>query len=192
MLHQGVIRPSSSTFIAPVLLVKKVDNSWHFCVDYRALTAKTVKDKFPIRVVEELFDELRGAKFFSKFNLCSGYHQVLMHLDDVEKTTFRTYEGLFEFLVIPFGLTNASTTFQALMIDVLHPYLHRFVLLFYDILVYNLSWSEHLRHLHLVFTKLQEHMLFVKRSKCTFGEHTMTYLGHVLSVNGVAMDAAKV
>jgi hypothetical protein len=121
----------------------------------RALNTKTVKDKFLISVVEELLDELHGAKFFSKLDLCSGYHHVLMHPNDVEKTAFRTHEGLFEFLVMPFGLTNASTTLQALMNDVLHPYLHRFVLIFFnDILVYNSSWSDHLHHLHLVFTKL--------------------------------------
>jgi hypothetical protein len=116
---------------------------------------KTVKDKFLISMVEELLDELHGAMFFSNLDLHSGYHQVLMHPSDVEKMTFRTHEGLFEFLVMPFGLTNTSATFQALMNDVMHPSLCRFILIFFDdIIVYNSSWSEHLRHLHLVFTKL--------------------------------------
>jgi hypothetical protein len=193
MLTQGVIRPSSSAFSAPVLLIKKADDSWRFCVDYRALNAKTVKDKFPIPIVEELLDELRGTSFFTKLDLRSGYHQVLMHPDDVEMTAFRTYQGLFKFLVMPFGLTNALATFQALMNDVLRPFLRRFIRVFFDdILIYSSSWSEHLRHVRLVFEQLQAHKLYLKKSKCFFGARYVAYLGHVISADGVAMDGEKV
>jgi hypothetical protein len=169
MLTQGVIRPSSSAFSTLVLLVKKFDGSWRFCVDYRVLNAKTVKDKFPIPVVEELLDELRGASFFTKLDLRSDYNQVLIHLDDVEMTAFRTHQSLFEFLVMPFGLTNAPATFQALMNDALRPFLRRFILVFFDdILIYSSAWSEHLRHVRLVFEQLQAHKLYLKKSKCFF------------------------
>jgi hypothetical protein len=147
------------------------------------------KDKFLIPVVKELLDELRDTCFFSKIDLRSSYHQVLLHAADVAKITFRTHEALFKFLSVPFSLTNASTTFQALMNNMLR----RFILVFFDdILVYSHSWSEHLQHVRIILTTLKEHQLFMKRAKCVFGRTEVSYLGHVISTTGVAMDQLKV
>jgi hypothetical protein len=175
-----------------VLLVKKPDETWRFCVDYCALNECTVKDKFPIPVVEELLDELHGARFFTKLDLRSGYHQVRVHPDDVEEIAFQTHHGHFEFLVMPFGLSNAPATFQALMNLVLRPFFRRCVLVFFDdILVYSTSWTEHLQHLRAILEVLRTHGLHVKHSKCTFATTSVAYLGHVISTEGVAMDGDK-
>jgi hypothetical protein len=157
-----------------VLLVKKHDGTWRFCVDYRALNSKTVRDMFPIPMVDELLDELRGVRFFTKLDLRSGYHQVRMDAADIEKMAFCTHHGHFEFLVMSFGLTNAPATFQALMNDVLHDFIRVFILVFFDdILIFSDSWSSHLQDVRAVLQRLQEHSLAVKRSKCSFGATTV-------------------
>jgi hypothetical protein len=152
----GVIWSIESAFSTPVSLVKKHNGSWCFCVDYPTLNDKTIKDKLPIPMVEKLLDKLHDATFFTKLDPHSGYHQVLMHPD--EMTAFWMHQGLFEFLVVPFDLTNASAIYQALMNSMLRPFLRQFMLVFFDdILIYSSLWSEHLCHVHLVFDKLQEH-----------------------------------
>ena len=161
------------------------------CVDYRGLNAVTIKNKYPLPCIDELFDQLQGARYFTKIDLCSRYHQVFIWTDDVPKTAFRTRFGLFEFLLMPFGLTNAPATFMTLMDSVLKPYLGKFVVVFLDdILIYSRTKEEHI--VHKVFDLLRAHKLYAKESKCEFFEEKIHYLGHIISSDGIMMEPSKI
>jgi hypothetical protein len=193
LLAKGFIQPSSSPWGAPVLFVKKKDGSLRLCVDYRQLNQVTIKNKYPLPRIDDLFDQLQGAAVFSKIDLRSGYYQLRVKPDDVPKTAFRTRYGHFEFLVMPFGLTNAPAVFMDLMNRVFQPYLDRFVIVFIDdILIYSRNREEHADHLRTVLQILRERQLYAKLDKCDFWLTQVHFLGHVVSKDGLAVDPSKV
>ena len=154
---------------APIIFVKKKDGTLQLCIDYRQLNKMTIKNIYLLSRIDDLFDQLRGATVFSKIDLRSGYHQVRIKDEDIFKTTFRTRYGHYEFVVIPFGLTNAPFVFMCLMNNVMHKSLDKFVVVFIDdILIYSKSEEQHKEHLKMVLQELGEHQLFTKFSKCDF------------------------
>jgi hypothetical protein len=193
MMDKGYIRPSVSPWGAPVLFVKKKNGTLRLCIDYRQLNKVTIKNKYPLPRINDLFDQLGGASIFSKIDLRSRYHQLRIKGEDVHKTTFRTRYGHYEFVVVSFRLTNAPATFMCLMNNVLSKFLDKFVLVFIDdILIYSKNREEHEEHLRLVLQVLREHQLYAKFSKCDFFQKKIHYLGHVLSEEGVAVDPDKI
>jgi hypothetical protein len=191
--EKGFIRPSVSPYGAPVLFVKKKDGSMRMCIDYRALNKLTIKNKYPLPRIDELLDRLSGAKYFSKIDLRSGYHQIRIASEDIPKTAFRTRYGHFEFMVLPFGLTNAPATFMHLMQSIFFPYLDKFVIVFLDdILVFSKTREEHDQHLRQVLEVLRQNKLYAKLSKCEFYQTTISFLGHKITQDGIHMEPDKV
>jgi hypothetical protein len=169
LLDKGFIHPSASPWGCPALFVKKKDNSLRLCVDYRPLNAVTIKNKYPLPRIDILFDQLAGAKVFSKIDLRSGYHQIKIRPSDVPKTAFSTRYGLYEYLVMSFGLTNAPAYFMYLMNSVFMQELDKFVVVFIDdILIYSKNPTDHAQHLHVILQRLRDHHLYAKFSKCKF------------------------
>ncbi|GJS64660.1 putative reverse transcriptase domain-containing protein [Tanacetum coccineum] len=182
-LHEkGFIRPSHSPWGAPVLFVKKKDGSMRMCIDYRELNKLTIKNRYPLPRIDDLFDQLQGACCFSKIDLRSGYHQLRVREEDIPKTTFRTRYGHFEFTVMPFGMTNAPAIFMDLMNRVCKPYLDKFVIVFIDdILIYSKTEEEHEVHLKTILDLLKKEKLYAKFSKCEFWLKEVQFLGHVVN-----------
>lgn len=193
LLEKQFIRPSVSPWGAPVLLVKKKDGGTRLCVDYRQLNKLTIKNKYPLPRIDDLMDQLHGASVFSKIDLRSGYHQILVKAEDVQKTAFRSRYGHYEYVVMPFGVTNAPALFMDYMNRIFRPFLDKFVVVFIDdILIYSRTDEEHEKHLKTVLEILREKQLYAKFSKCEFWLKEVNFLGHVISTQGISVDPTKV
>jgi hypothetical protein len=190
LLEQGFVQSSASPWGSPVLFVEKKDDTKRMCIDYRTLNSMTIKNKYPLPRIEDLLDRLKKAKFFSRIDLRLGYHQMKIREQDIPKTAFTTRYGLYEFVVVSFGLTNAPAYFMKLMNKVFMEELDRFVVVFIDdILIYSESTEEHLR---VMLERLRQQKLYAKFSKCEFWMEKVAFLGHMLSAEGIAVDPSKV
>jgi hypothetical protein len=193
LLDKDYIYPSTSPWGCSALFVEKKDKELHLCVDYHPLNEVTIKNKYPLSRINILFDKLAGAQVFSKIDLCSGYHQIKICAEDIPKMAFTIGYGLFEYLVMSFGLTNAPAHFMYLMNSVFMLELDKFVMVFIDdTLIYSRSMEEHEEHLRIVLQQLGEHQLYAKFSKCEFWIKEVLFLGHVVSPEGIVVDPSKV
>ena len=182
LVSEGFVRPSTSPWGAHVLFVKKKDGSLRLCIDYRELNKVTIRNQYPLSRIDDLFDQLQGARVFSKIDLRSGYHQLKIRSKDVPRTAFRTQYGHYEFLVMLFGLTNAPAIFMDLMNRIIQPYLDQFFIVFIDdILIYSGSKEDHEENLRVVLQILRENQLYAKFSKCQFWLDSVAFIGHVIS-----------
>ncbi|MCO5611700.1 hypothetical protein L7F22_065958 [Adiantum nelumboides] len=191
LVEKGMVRPSSSPFCSPVLLVHKKDGTYRMCVDYRALNKITIKNRFPLPRIEDLFDKLQGSTYFSRIDLKSGYHQIRIVNEDILKTAFRTTFCLYEYLVMPFGLTNAPATFNRMMERIFRPHRNFTGVFFDDVIIYSKSMEEHKKHLQVIFQALRDNKLFINQKKSEFFLQEIQYLGHIISKSSIRMDPSK-
>nr|GFB61329.1 putative reverse transcriptase domain-containing protein [Tanacetum cinerariifolium] len=191
--EKGFIHPSSSSWGVPVLFVKKKDGSFRMCIDYRELNKLTVKNRYPLPRIDDLFDQLQGSSVYSKIDLRTGYHELRIREEDIPITAFRTRYGHYEFRVMPFGLTNAPAVFMDLMNRVCKPYFDKFVIVFIDdILIYSKDKEDHEKHLKTILELLKREQLYAKFSKCDFWLESVQFLGHVIDSEGIHVDHAKI
>lgn len=193
LIRAGRIYPTTSPYGAPVLFVRKKDGSQRLCCDFRKLNQTTIKSRFPLPLIDELFDQLHGAKWFSTLDLISGYHQIPVSKEDQYKTAFVTTQGQYAWRVMPFGLTNAPSTFQMIMQDVLREYIGKFVVVYLDdVLVYSKDQEAHAQHLQLVLDKFRKVRLYVKEAKTCLFQTNIKWLGHYINASGIQVDPEKV
>ncbi|GBG89659.1 hypothetical protein CBR_g49447 [Chara braunii] len=193
LLEKGWIRPSSSPYGAPVLFLRKKNKDLRLCIDYRKLNAQTIRNVGPLPRIDDLLERLGGAKFFSKLDLKSGYHQLEIRKEDRYKSAFKTRYGHFEWLVMPFGLTNTLATFQAAMTTEFRHMLDRYVLIYLDdILVYSRSLDEHVEHLRTILERIRQAKYKANHDKCEFARQELEYLGHYVTLQGIRPLADKI
>ena len=193
MLKMGVIQKCSSPWRSPTLLVKKKDNTYRYCIDFRSVNRITEKDKFPLPRIDTVLESLRGAKCFSTLDLKSGYYQIPIKKEDRIKTAFSTDNETYCYNKMAMGLCNAASTFQRVMQTILSPVIGKFAFVFLDdIIIYSSNFTEHIQHIRTVFNIIRQSGMKVSPKKCTYAKSSLKYLGHVVSESGIEVDPDKV